>query len=157
MYHMNILISKKKEGNIIKNKKLLFEINNTINNNNIKDINPEKVFHGTRIHCIHSILKNGLIMYSNTKNQIHGSAYGKGIYTSTLFSESYHYCNINENNIIWQQSSIKIEICMFLCDYYHNKDWDNLLQHKTLPKTFRIARENNYVIPKYLYIEYTHT
>ena len=40
---------------------------------------------------------------------------------------------------------------MFMCDYYHKIYPDD----KVLPQTFRIARENGYVIPRYLYDEYT--
>ena len=99
---------------------------------------------------MHSILKNGLKIYSNTKNQIHGSVWGEGIYTSTSFDESYRYCGTSHLKA-WTQSNMNINVCMFLCDYYHKSYPDD----KSLPPTFRIARENGYVIPRYSYVEYS--
>jgi len=156
----NIHINKQADSDNIQYNRLLFEVNLNVNNENennneiidLSMIEPQKVFHGTKVHCVHSILKNGLVIYSNTKNQIHGSVYGSGIYTSTDFNESYRYCDVNKNEYTWKQSKIKIEICMFLCDYYHNEKWGE--KYSKLPNTFRIARENGYVIPRYLYIEY---
>lgn len=115
----------------------------------VHDCEPEKVFHGINLQCVHSILKNGLRIYSNTKNQTHGSLYGKGIYTSTLFTESYCYCG-GLKAPQWEQSGINIKACMFMCDYYHKEYLNNI----PLPPSFRIARENEYVIPRYLYVEY---
>jgi ubiquitin-conjugating enzyme E2 Q len=133
---------------------LIFEIDLHQESLNFDDENiskiPDKVFHGTNLGYVHSILKNGLKIYSNTKNQLHGSAYGEGIYTSTSFITSYGYCKKTSTKI-WKQSDIKIGICMFLCDYHHNKTWNN---ERQLPNNFRIARENGYVIPRYLYVEY---
>ena len=71
-------------------------------------------------------------------------------YTSTSFNESYGYCGTSQLKQ-WSQSNINIYICMFMCDYYHKIYPDD----KVLPQTFRIARENGYVIPRYLYVEYT--
>jgi hypothetical protein len=114
------------------------------------DVEPQKVFHGTKTQCVHSILKNGLKIYSNTKNQIHGSVWGQGIYTSTSFNESYGYCGVSQHEA-WIQSNKRVKVCMFLCDYYHKSYPDDV----QLPPTFKIARENGYVMPRYLYVEYT--
>lgn len=119
----------------------------------METIVPEKVYHGTKLHCVHSILKNGLITYSHTKNQIHGAVYGNGIYTSTNFNESYGYCSSTVKNTAnkWEQSNMNIKTCMFLCDYYQNPIPDK----HSIPPSFRIARENKYVIPRYLWVEFT--
>uniref|UniRef100_A0A671WI28 Poly [ADP-ribose] polymerase n=1 Tax=Sparus aurata TaxID=8175 RepID=A0A671WI28_SPAAU len=48
-------------------------------------------FHGSHIENWHSILRNGLINASYTKLQLHGAAYGKGIYLSPVSSISFGY------------------------------------------------------------------
>ncbi|KAE8296158.1 Poly [ADP-ribose] polymerase 6 [Larimichthys crocea] len=48
-------------------------------------------FHGSHIENWHSILRNGLINASYTKLQLHGAAYGKGIYLSPISSISFGY------------------------------------------------------------------
>uniref|UniRef100_A0AAZ3RJK6 Poly [ADP-ribose] polymerase n=1 Tax=Oncorhynchus tshawytscha TaxID=74940 RepID=A0AAZ3RJK6_ONCTS len=46
---------------------------------------------GSHIENWHSILRNGLVNASCTKLQLHGAAYGKGIYLSPVSSVSYGY------------------------------------------------------------------
>ncbi|KAG8012741.1 Poly [ADP-ribose] polymerase 6 [Nibea albiflora] len=46
---------------------------------------------GSHIENWHSILRNGLINASYTKLQLHGAAYGKGIYLSPISSISFGY------------------------------------------------------------------
>uniref|UniRef100_A0A8B9EDL1 Poly [ADP-ribose] polymerase n=1 Tax=Anser cygnoides TaxID=8845 RepID=A0A8B9EDL1_ANSCY len=48
-------------------------------------------FHGSHIENWHSILRNGLVNASYTKLQLHGAAYGKGIYLSPISSISFGY------------------------------------------------------------------
>uniref|UniRef100_A0A8C4FHC8 Poly [ADP-ribose] polymerase n=1 Tax=Dicentrarchus labrax TaxID=13489 RepID=A0A8C4FHC8_DICLA len=48
-------------------------------------------FHGSHIENWHSILRNGLVNASYTKFQLHGAAYGKGIYLSPISSISFGY------------------------------------------------------------------
>ncbi|KAM3843172.1 protein mono-ADP-ribosyltransferase PARP6-like [Diretmus argenteus] len=48
-------------------------------------------FHGSHIEDWHSILRNGLVTASYTKLQLHGAAYGKGIYLSPISSVSFGY------------------------------------------------------------------
>ncbi|XP_073478289.1 protein mono-ADP-ribosyltransferase PARP8 isoform X1 [Aquarana catesbeiana] len=48
-------------------------------------------FHGSHIENWHSILRNGLVVASNTKLQLHGAMYGSGIYLSPLASISFGY------------------------------------------------------------------
>ncbi|XP_061891747.1 protein mono-ADP-ribosyltransferase PARP6-like [Entelurus aequoreus] len=51
-------------------------------------------FHGSHIENWHSILRNGLVNASNTKFQMHGAAYGKGIYLSPISSISFGYSDM---------------------------------------------------------------
>lgn len=49
-------------------------------------------WHGSRVENWHSIFRNGLKVYSGTKQQANGAAYGKGIYVSPYASTSLGYC-----------------------------------------------------------------
>ncbi|XP_061773719.1 protein mono-ADP-ribosyltransferase PARP6-like [Nerophis ophidion] len=53
-------------------------------------------FHGSHIENWHSILRNGLVNASNTKFQMHGAAYGKGIYLSPISSISFGYSDMGK-------------------------------------------------------------
>ncbi|XP_054631990.1 protein mono-ADP-ribosyltransferase PARP6-like isoform X2 [Dunckerocampus dactyliophorus] len=53
-------------------------------------------FHGSHIENWHSILRTGLVNASNTKFQMHGSAYGKGIYLSPISSISFGYSDMGK-------------------------------------------------------------
>uniref|UniRef100_A0A672TJ80 Poly [ADP-ribose] polymerase n=1 Tax=Strigops habroptila TaxID=2489341 RepID=A0A672TJ80_STRHB len=48
-------------------------------------------FHGSHIENWHSILRNGLVVASNTRLQLHGAMFGSGIYLSPLSSISFGY------------------------------------------------------------------
>uniref|UniRef100_A0A8C6UV24 Poly [ADP-ribose] polymerase n=1 Tax=Neogobius melanostomus TaxID=47308 RepID=A0A8C6UV24_9GOBI len=52
-------------------------------------------FHGSHIENWHSVLRNGLVNASYTKLQLHGAAYGKGIYLSPISSISFGYSGMN--------------------------------------------------------------
>ncbi|KAI4830962.1 hypothetical protein KUCAC02_002563 [Chaenocephalus aceratus] len=56
-------------------------------------------FHGSHIENWHSVLRNGLVNASYTKLQLHGAAYGKGIYLSPISSISFGYSVILEHFI----------------------------------------------------------
>eukprot|EP00478_Filoreta_tenera_P000560 GABV01000565.1.p1 GENE.GABV01000565.1~~GABV01000565.1.p1 ORF type:complete len:397 (+),score=111.12 GABV01000565.1:104-1192(+) len=49
-------------------------------------------WHGSPLGNWHSILRSGLKNYSGTKNQMHGAAYGKGIYMAVESATSLGYC-----------------------------------------------------------------
>uniref|UniRef100_A0AAR2LKD1 Poly [ADP-ribose] polymerase n=1 Tax=Pygocentrus nattereri TaxID=42514 RepID=A0AAR2LKD1_PYGNA len=51
-------------------------------------------FHGSHIENWHSILRNGLVVASNTRLQLHGAIYGSGIYLSPLSSISFGYSGL---------------------------------------------------------------
>ncbi|XP_023679063.1 protein mono-ADP-ribosyltransferase PARP8 [Paramormyrops kingsleyae] len=53
-------------------------------------------FHGSHIENWHSILRNGLVVASNTRLQLHGAIYGSGIYVSPMSSISFGYSGINK-------------------------------------------------------------
>ena len=54
------------------------------------------LYHGSPLHCWHSIIRNGLVVTSNTSLMTTGASYGKGIYMSDNYSVSYGYCkNVN--------------------------------------------------------------
>ncbi|PIO37002.1 hypothetical protein AB205_0158870 [Aquarana catesbeiana] len=51
---------------------------------------------GSHIENWHSILRNGLVNASYTKLQLHGAAYGKGIYLSPISSISFGYSGMGK-------------------------------------------------------------
>eukprot|EP00063_Salmo_salar_P050866 XP_014025701.1 PREDICTED: poly [ADP-ribose] polymerase 6-like isoform X2 [Salmo salar] len=53
-------------------------------------------FHGSHIENWHSILRNGLVNASCTKLQLHGAAYGKGVYLSPVSGVSYGYSGMGK-------------------------------------------------------------
>ncbi|XP_054889193.1 protein mono-ADP-ribosyltransferase PARP6 [Poeciliopsis prolifica] len=53
-------------------------------------------FHGSHIENWHSILRKGLINASYTKLQLHGAAYGKGIYLSPISNISFEYSDMGK-------------------------------------------------------------
>uniref|UniRef100_A0A8C1IYJ8 Poly [ADP-ribose] polymerase n=1 Tax=Cyprinus carpio TaxID=7962 RepID=A0A8C1IYJ8_CYPCA len=90
-------------------------------------------FHGSHIENWHSILRNGLVNASYTKLQLHGAAYGKGIYLSPISSISFGYsgkslsssigCNILKcrptQSRFLQSRNLN---CVALCEVITSKD-----------------------------------
>uniref|UniRef100_A0A8D3AFT9 Poly [ADP-ribose] polymerase n=1 Tax=Scophthalmus maximus TaxID=52904 RepID=A0A8D3AFT9_SCOMX len=66
-------------------------------------------FHGSHIENWHSILRNGLVNASYTKLQLHGAAYGKGIYLSPISSISFGYSEMGKgrHQIIAREELLK--------------------------------------------------
>ncbi|KAF5912090.1 hypothetical protein HPG69_003364 [Diceros bicornis minor] len=56
-------------------------------------------FHGSHIENWHSILRNGLVVASNTRLQLHGAMYGSGIYLSPMSSISFGYSVITSPDL----------------------------------------------------------
>ena len=54
----------------------------------------EFAFHGSPFENWHSILRNGLYNASGTRFQLHGAAYGPGIYLSPSADMAFHYSGI---------------------------------------------------------------
>uniref|UniRef100_A0A8C1IYI6 Poly [ADP-ribose] polymerase n=1 Tax=Cyprinus carpio TaxID=7962 RepID=A0A8C1IYI6_CYPCA len=96
-------------------------------------------FHGSHIENWHSILRNGLVNASYTKLQLHGAAYGKGIYLSPISSISFGYSGkslsseINKSNIFFELSKLcrptqsrflqsRNLNCVALCEVITSKD-----------------------------------
>ncbi|XP_022435655.1 protein mono-ADP-ribosyltransferase PARP6 isoform X8 [Delphinapterus leucas] len=101
---------------------------------------------GSHIENWHSILRNGLVNASYTKLQLHGAAYGKGIYLSPISSISFGYSGMgkgqhrmpskdelvqryNRMNTIPQTRSIQSRFlqsrnlnCIALCEVITSKD-----------------------------------
>uniref|UniRef100_A0A4W5PW78 Poly [ADP-ribose] polymerase n=1 Tax=Hucho hucho TaxID=62062 RepID=A0A4W5PW78_9TELE len=64
---------------------------------------------GSHIENWHSILRNGLVNASYTKLQLHGAAYGKGIYLSPVSSVSYGYSGMGkgQHHVTTKQELVK--------------------------------------------------
>uniref|UniRef100_A0A7N9ALP6 Poly [ADP-ribose] polymerase n=1 Tax=Mastacembelus armatus TaxID=205130 RepID=A0A7N9ALP6_9TELE len=82
-------------------------------------------FHGSHIENWHSILRNGLINASYTKLQLHGAAYGKGIYLSPISSISFGYSGKNAHlDLPGQPRFLESRNlnCIALCEVITSKD-----------------------------------
>uniref|UniRef100_A0A8C7I721 Poly [ADP-ribose] polymerase n=1 Tax=Oncorhynchus kisutch TaxID=8019 RepID=A0A8C7I721_ONCKI len=95
-------------------------------------------FHGSHIENWHSVLRNGLVNASYTKLQLHGAAYGKGIYLSPISSISFGYSGRNDPLSCRQWSALTLSVfsrpvlsrflqsrnlnCIALCEVITSKD-----------------------------------
>uniref|UniRef100_A0A2K5C3L9 Poly [ADP-ribose] polymerase n=1 Tax=Aotus nancymaae TaxID=37293 RepID=A0A2K5C3L9_AOTNA len=81
-------------------------------------------FHGSHIENWHSILRNGLVVASNTRLQLHGAMYGSGIYLSPMSSISFGYSG-NPSQKKGQQSQFlqsRNLKCIALCEVITSPD-----------------------------------
>uniref|UniRef100_A0A8C3XCW7 Poly [ADP-ribose] polymerase n=1 Tax=Cyanoderma ruficeps TaxID=181631 RepID=A0A8C3XCW7_9PASS len=74
-------------------------------------------FHGSHIENWHSILRNGLVVASNTRLQLHGAMFGSGIYLSPLSSISFGYSG--QQSQFLQSRNLK---CIALCEVITSPD-----------------------------------
>uniref|UniRef100_A0A8C4FF12 Poly [ADP-ribose] polymerase n=1 Tax=Dicentrarchus labrax TaxID=13489 RepID=A0A8C4FF12_DICLA len=79
-------------------------------------------FHGSHIENWHSILRNGLVNASYTKFQLHGAAYGKGIYLSPISSISFGYSGMNDQPGQTRFLQNRNLNCIALCEVITSKD-----------------------------------
>uniref|UniRef100_A0A672LU64 Poly [ADP-ribose] polymerase n=1 Tax=Sinocyclocheilus grahami TaxID=75366 RepID=A0A672LU64_SINGR len=79
-------------------------------------------FHGSHIENWHSILRNGLVNASYTKLQLHGAAYGKGIYLSPISSISFGYSGKSFWSFFLCTIPLKLTHFMFLSTVITSKD-----------------------------------
>uniref|UniRef100_A0A6C0E9J0 PARP catalytic domain-containing protein n=1 Tax=viral metagenome TaxID=1070528 RepID=A0A6C0E9J0_9ZZZZ len=71
-------------------------------------------FHGSPIENWHSILRKSLINCSGTDKQLHGAAYGNGIYLAPDFGTSYGYARTND--VVWKPGNLENIRCMVYCE-----------------------------------------
>uniref|UniRef100_A0A8C4M6S2 Poly [ADP-ribose] polymerase n=1 Tax=Equus asinus asinus TaxID=83772 RepID=A0A8C4M6S2_EQUAS len=81
-------------------------------------------FHGSHIENWHSILRNGLVVASNTRLQLHGAMYGSGIYLSPMSSISFGYSGKlsqkkGQQSQFLQSRNLK---CIALCEVITSPD-----------------------------------
>uniref|UniRef100_S4RJM8 Poly [ADP-ribose] polymerase n=1 Tax=Petromyzon marinus TaxID=7757 RepID=S4RJM8_PETMA len=68
-------------------------------------------FHGSHTENWHSILRNGLVNASYTKLQLHGAAYGKGIYLSPISSISFGYSGMGKGQHRMESKEKLVQNC----------------------------------------------
>lgn len=61
-------------------------------------------WHGSPDYNWHSILRNGLRNYSKSKHQLHGAAYGPGVYMAVDSGTSTGYSRVNNFQPVWPRS-----------------------------------------------------
>jgi hypothetical protein len=71
-------------------------------------------FHGSPIENWHSILRKSLINCSGTDKQLHGAAYGNGIYLAPDFATSYGYAG--QTGIAWKPGNLENIRSMVYCE-----------------------------------------
>ena len=94
------------------------------------DVKIVKLFHGSALQNWYSILKNGLKDYSGTKNQLHGAAYGNGVYLSSSNSMSHLYSKHTQNPKLtsrpWSNSKTitSHKSCVLIeCEVIQSENW----------------------------------
>uniref|UniRef100_A0A8C4QIK1 Poly [ADP-ribose] polymerase n=1 Tax=Eptatretus burgeri TaxID=7764 RepID=A0A8C4QIK1_EPTBU len=96
-------------------------------------------FHGSKIENWHSIIRQGLFVYSYTKYQKNGAVFGPGIYTSPVYHIACGYSFIlcqqntktkpskhNNDQLLMEQPIIK---CIALCEVIKS---DSLKKHENI-------------------------
>lgn len=83
----------KNTTNILENNEiLLFRVDHDpISDSKFNMNDPQYLFHGSTLSNWYSIIMNGLKVYSGTKMQLHGAAYGTGVYLSNTLATSGAY------------------------------------------------------------------
>ncbi|KAF3854977.1 hypothetical protein F7725_023032 [Dissostichus mawsoni] len=79
-------------------------------------------FHGSHIENWYSILRKGLINASYTKLQLHGAAYGKGIYLSPISSISFGYSGMNAHFRTHVSLKLTLPLCAEMGKGRHQMD-----------------------------------
>ena len=104
-------------------------------------------WHGSPMVNWHSILRNGLKNYSNTKNMKNGAVYGNGIYLAPDSGTSYWYCSPNRSDT-WNLSMFnesKGLYCLALCQ---------ILNHPKLKAAdpYFVVPTESWVMIRYLFV-----
>jgi hypothetical protein len=77
-------------------------------------------FHGTSFDRLHSIVRNGLAVYSHHALQTSGAVYGPGIYLSPAPSTALSYARSHARSA-WQQSALGTSpTCLLVCEVANN-------------------------------------
>jgi len=109
-----------------------------------KSIEKHVGFHGSPAENWHSIVRNSLINYSGTKEQLHGAAYGSGIYFAQDFQTS---CGYAKSGVEWKAGNLKDLKCMVFCEILN----DGSDGFKNANPYYVISKEN-LVRTKYLIV-----
>ena len=78
-------------------------------------------FHGSMIENWHSILSIGLLNASETRYQVNGAAFGKGIYLSPSASVSVGYCG-SRSYSLKRETKPQATWCIALCEVINSPD-----------------------------------
>ena len=96
-----------------------------------KLINHKRLWHGTRIFNVLSILKHGLVLPKTLSTmQIAGALFGNGLYFSDQSSKSLNY-----SYGYWDHKARDTNCFMFLCDVALGKSYTPTSRHESFPKS----------------------
>ncbi len=88
----NIFVQKNVENILDTDSVISFVVDqDPITNKKFEGIPVNYLFHGSSLSHWFSILRNGIKVYSGTKMQLHGQAYGSGVYLSDTMATSMSY------------------------------------------------------------------
>ena len=109
-------------------------------------------FHGSGIGNWHSILRNGLKNYSNTKYMSTGAVHGAGIYFARNMATSMGYCQSRSSLMEWRNSGIGKSGCtiMALCEIINRPS-----DFTTNGSDIVVVPQDEYVITRYLIVNPT--
>ena len=79
-------------------------VQNMLQGKPFKVVPTEFVYHGSKIGCWHSIIRNSLKNLSNTNRMTSGAAYGAGIYLGAAAHTSLQY--VTKAPQTWAQSGL---------------------------------------------------
>jgi len=103
-----------------------------------------QAWHGSPFGNWHSIMRNGLQNMSGTKHQMHGAAYGKGIYFALNMSVSLSYSRRSSGG--WVNSEIGTSLYgIALCE---------IINHRNLPKAnpYLVITDESWVMTRFFFL-----
>jgi len=106
-----------------------------------------QAWHGSPFGNWHSIMRNGLQNMSGTKHQMHGAAYGKGIYFALNMSVSLSYSRRSCGG--WSKSEIGESLYgIALCE---------IINHRDLPKAnpYLVIKDESWVMTRFFFLANT--
>lgn len=117
-------------------------------------------WHGSSSGNWHSILRNGLKNYSNSKHQVNGAAYGPGVYMAVDSSTSIGY-SWRSNSPVWPRSRYPEELILLaLCEVINEGETictGNVHRphcfHSSHAPYYRIEKDE-YITTRYLFVIY---
>lgn len=107
-------------------------------------------WHGSPLYNWHGILRKGLKNMSGTKGQLHGAAYGKGVYFAAQSGTSCSYMKFHSGwaNSRFHNASLGM---MALCEIINHPNY------KSMPNPYYVIPEDKHIQTRILFVYPSHT